>query len=284
MEFLRTLRLAPFIMCAAAVVLTACGGQVDPGGSTEPAGSSTASADDKADSSPHASDAVDGRTFLSTSVTGHQLVDGTQVRLSFRDGSLNANAGCNSMFGAYAVEQDTLRVSDLAGTQMGCDPELMAQDEWLAIFLTAGPELAVQADELRLTSGDTELVLTDREVADPDRPLQGTTWQLDSHRTSDTVAHSTGMEQATLLFDGNGRLQVQTGCNTGSATYEVSGDTLEIGALALTKMSCPQPAREIEQLIVAAIDQQTLHFTVEANRLSLEGDHEGIDLLAVATS
>src|SRR4026209_2965778 len=57
---------------------------------------------------------LDGRTFLSTDVTGTSLVPGSQVRLTFKDGSLSANGGCNSMTGDYTVAGDRLTSGQMA--------------------------------------------------------------------------------------------------------------------------------------------------------------------------
>src|SRR5688572_30738357 len=39
---------------------------------------------------------INGRQFISVDVSGHTLVPGTTIRLTFTDGSLGAQAGCNS--------------------------------------------------------------------------------------------------------------------------------------------------------------------------------------------
>src|SRR5687767_3548860 len=70
---------------------------------------------------------LDGRTFLSTGVTANgapfPLIANTRVRLEFVDGRLVASAGCNTLGGQYRVQDGLLNVSDLATTDMGCDPE-----------------------------------------------------------------------------------------------------------------------------------------------------------------
>ena len=40
-----------------------------------------------------------GTTFVSTSVDGYEPVEGTQIRLTFDDERMGANAGCNTMAG-----------------------------------------------------------------------------------------------------------------------------------------------------------------------------------------
>ena len=271
MELLRALRLTPVLVIGLALALSACGDQTAPGAGSETSEPSASTGEELA-----------GRTFVSTGVNGRELVDGSQVQLTFEASALSARAGCNTLFGDYAVEEQTLRVGAMGSTEMGCEQALMEQDQWLAGFLEAGPTVRIDGDELTLSAGEAELVLTDRVVADPDRPLEGTTWQLESHRSNDAVSNITGMDKASLRFDGEGRVQVRTGCNQGSATYEREGDTVVIGPVMLTRMACPEPAMEIEALVTSALDQQTLTVSVEADRLTLDGDDSGLGLVAVA--
>jgi heat shock protein HslJ len=130
-----------------------------------------------------------GRTFLSESVTQDgrplPLVVGTSIRLTFHDdGRLTASAGCNSMGGPVRTDGGRIAVADLATTEMGCDPERHAQDAWLAGFLTGRPAWRYEAPRLELRAGSTTVVLLDRAVADPDRPVEGTTWGLDGPSTA----------------------------------------------------------------------------------------------------
>lgn len=256
------------------LALPACAVQSGPPGIGVPPGGDNHSAGATGQSGTEGV-ALDGRTFISTGSTGHDLVEGSVVRMVFESGQLSVQAGCNNLFASYAVEQQTLRVTAMGSTQMGCEQDLMEQDQWLAGFLEGGPSAVVDGDELTLSDGATELVLTDRVVADPDRPLEGTTWQLESHRSDDALSHIAGMEKASLRFDGQGRLQVDTGCNRGSATYAVEGDTVVIGPVMLTRMACPEPAMEIETLLTQAIDEQTLTVSIEADLLTLEGTGGG---------
>lgn len=209
------------------------------------------------------------------------MVPDSSVSLSFEGSRVRASAGCNSIFGEYAVSQGSLQVAELGSTEMACTPELMDQDQWLIAFLQGGPSVVVSGDTLTLSDGDVELVLTDRVVADPDRPLEGTTWQLDTHYTADAASHWAGMERATLTL-AEGRARVATGCNTGSATYTLDGEQLTFGPLMLTRMACEEPAMELERLVVGILDGQRLTVSIEAGQLTLKGpDGTGLGLRAV---
>ena len=152
------------------LLLAACGS--DGGGTATPA------------SAGALTDAI-GRTYVSTGVAvdgkPHALVAGSQVRLTLQDDSVNADAGCNLMSGAFRLRGDRLEVDALAGTEMGCEPALMQQDQWLVGLLTSSPAIAASGDRLTLTAGQTVLSMVDERSVTHDRSLRGTLWVLDSH-------------------------------------------------------------------------------------------------------
>lgn len=219
-----------------------------------------------------------GRTFLSESVAGHDLVAGTQLRVDFREDEVSVTAGCNSLFGNLRIEGDRLFVEDMGGTEMGCDPERHDQDVWITELLGSGPSFELDGDRLRLTAGDVVVTLLDREVADPDRPLDGTTWVLDGLIEGDAVSSVPVAAETTLVFDG-GRVAVRS-CNQGSAPVSVEGDELEIGALAMTRMACEDDRMDVESHVTAVLDGR-ITYAIEATRLTLtHPDGKGLVLRA----
>ena len=62
----------------------------------------------------------------------------------FTKDSLSANAGCNTMFGAAAIDGTKLVAKQLASTQKRVpEQQLAAQDIWLAAFLGSRPTIQV---------------------------------------------------------------------------------------------------------------------------------------------
>lgn len=225
---------------------------------------------------------LDGREFLSSSVTEDgapmALVPGTQVRLAFDDGSLGASAGCNSIGGDYRVEDGVLIFEGGSMTEMGCDPERHAQDDWLVAFLASRPSVALDGPELLLTSGGTAVALTDREVAEPDLPLTGTTWTVDTIITGDAASSVPGDAVATLTFTDGGRVEVNTGCNTGSGSYEASQGELRFTDVALTRMACAGPAGTLEAAVLPILGAEVVDYTIDAARLTLQAGDDGLGL------
>ena len=104
------------------------------------------------------------------------LVDGTEVSLTFEDGNLSVQAGCNTMNGGYTTTDGRFEVSTLAQTQMACQDERQSQDQRLAAFLEAGPTVTLDIDELTLASDDITMVAVEsdravRVAAGVSRPL-----------------------------------------------------------------------------------------------------------------
>ena len=146
---------------------------------------------------------LDG-TYGTTTVTGHDLVPGSAVELTFDDGALTAQAGCNTLGGSYRVTGDTLRVAgDMQSTLMACPPGYAEQDQWLTEFLTSGPTISLDGTTLTLTSGGVTMVLSAAPTGAA--ALEGTKWTLDTINEGSTAsALPAGVETPTLEFDAAG--------------------------------------------------------------------------------
>jgi heat shock protein HslJ len=226
---------------------------------------------------------LDGRTFLSTRVTDkgadRPLVPGTSIRLTFnKDGQLGVTAGCNHMGGTYRIDGGTLRFEGGAMTEMGCDQARHDQDDWVFGFLGSRPTVALAGNDLTLTAGEVVIRLLDREIADPDLPLVGPAWTVDSIVAGDAVSSIPDGVVATLTFDGEGRVAVQTGCNQGGGSYAVDGDRIRFAEIVLTKMACDGPRGDMEAAVLAVLHAEDLTYAIEAGSLTLQADAQGLVL------
>jgi heat shock protein HslJ len=217
-------------------------------------------------------------TYVSASVSGHQLVAGSKVRLVY-DGNLSANAGCNTMSGPAAVSHGTLVVGQLATTEMACNSDLMAQDQWLAGFLD-GAAFSYGPDAT-LTLRHDGIVLTLVSQLATSLPLEGTTWTLDGIVQADTVASVPRGVTATLVFQ-DGRVDASTGCNTGRGTAIVANGRISFGPVTLTKMACTTWAGAVETQMVKVLagDQP---YTIDGDSLTVGGG-TGLGLQLVGPS
>jgi heat shock protein HslJ len=225
---------------------------------------------------------LDGRTFLSTSVTDggkdHQLVAQTRIRISFKDGHISLSAGCNTMGGTYKVVNGLLNVGDLATTDMACDQDRMAQDEWLAGLVTAGPTVRLDGNDLRLKSGATVIKLLDREVAEPDQPLVGPTWTVISVISGDAVSSVPDGVVATLQFTADGKVLINTGCNGAGGTYIVRDGTLVFSDIVTELKLCQDQRNQIEAAVLGVVRAGEVSFTIDAKLLTLTNGDKGLQL------
>ena len=225
---------------------------------------------------------LDGTEWLSTAVTedgaDRPLVDGTRVRLSFTDGELAASAGCNTMGGAYRIEEGLLVVEGGGMTEMGCDDERHAQDDWLFGFLGSRPAVAQEGDKLTLTSGETVIALQDREVAEPDLPLIGTTWTVDTILSGDAATSVPEDIVATLVFQQNGAVEIATGCSPGEGTYEVADGSLRIRDIETIETDCEDAARQLESAVLPMLGADEIDYVIDAGSLTLVAGDQGLVL------
>lgn len=180
-----------------------------------------------------ATDSPAGREFVATTVTGHELVDGTTLSIAFGDdGRLRAGAGCNTLGGTWTLTDGRLQVGPLETTEMGCPGDLDAQDEWLADLLAAEPTASLDGDTLTLATDTSTVELLDRDVAVPDLPLEGTRWEVDTLVDGDSASSSATQAQATppawLRLDGDGGLEGFDGCLPIEGTAIVTGQGVDL--------------------------------------------------------
>ena len=208
------------------------------------------------------------------------LVPGTKLRLSFSATGIGASAGCNHMSGTYRIDGGRLIVGDLATTEMGCEPDLMAQDQWLSQLLGGGPTIRLVANDLVLEGGSVSITFVDREVAEPDAKLVGPTWTVESIITGDAVSSVPAEPVATLVFKDGGTLEVNAGCNRGSGTWKAVGGGIEVGPLMLTKMACQGDGANLESAVLGVLEAGTISAQIDSTLMTLQAGNRGLMLRA----
>jgi heat shock protein HslJ len=225
-----------------------------------------------------------GRSFLSVTVTdggaARPLAVGTRVRLDFRATDLGASAGCNSMGGTYKLENGRLSFEGGGMTDMACDPDRMTQDTWLVQLLESKPAVRLNGDELILESGSIVVRLLDRRVVEPDVALSGHAWTVVSIVDGDAVSSVPAGATATLTFNGDGTLDVNDGCNQGSARWIAAAGGIEVSDLVLTKKACDGPGGQLESAVVSVLRAGTIAAAIDADVLTLKAGGKGLQLRA----
>lgn len=130
-----------------------------------------------------------GRVFTGT----HLVLDGKSRPLNPADGitlgfnrneaRMGAFNGCSDFNSAYQISNGRLlsvgeASSSGVGTEKCSDKENVALGERLDDFYFTGPTIQISDSSITLRGSGVELTLNDRELADPDLPLQGTRWEM----------------------------------------------------------------------------------------------------------
>ncbi|GIJ50273.1 META domain-containing protein [Virgisporangium aliadipatigenens] len=218
----------------------------------------------------------EGRTFLSTGVTdGGQpkpLAANTRIRMSFTADEVKANAGCNHLSGPVSLDGDKLVVGELGSTAIGCPPGLSEQDQWFAGVLSGRPGWKLDGDTLTLTAGAVTVTFVDQRVAEPDRPLLGTRWTVDTVFSGGVA--SSGQGSAGLVF-ADGRVTGSTPCGVFEGSYTREGDRLRFADL----MHTPCHDQLHASVVGTLADEATV--SVKGDRLTLTTvDGRGLGLHA----
>jgi heat shock protein HslJ len=221
---------------------------------------------------------LEDRHFVLDSADGFEPVAGTMVHLVFDGSQVSISGGCNGQAGEFEVRSGRLVVGGLSSTLIVCVPALSEQDDWLATFLTSRPRLELRGAELTLIGADATLTFLDREQADPDRPLTGRLWSVDSFIEGDAVSRGPLTAAPSVQFEENGQVRVDTTCNTGGGQYSVRGDRLTLTGMAYTEEGCA--AASLEAKVQAVLRDGTLSFEIEASRLTLMHGNVGLSARA----
>ena len=91
--------------------------------------------------------------WILDNLSGKPVVGRQPPTLSLsKDGRVGGNSGCNTYFAGTTLKDTSLSFGAIAGTQMACSPELMAQEQ--AFLGTLAKTTAFALDGMRLTLVD----------------------------------------------------------------------------------------------------------------------------------
>lgn len=96
-------------------------------------------------------------------------------------------------------------------------------------------------------------------------PLDGTSWQLMAYRKTSPIPGTV----ITAAFE-DGQVTGSAGCNSYFGSYEVKGDTITVGPIAITEMYCAEPEGVMDQeatITAYLADAQT--FTLSEDQLMI---------------
>ncbi|WP_163509270.1 META domain-containing protein [Fodinicola acaciae] len=221
-------------------------------------------------------DQLVGRTFVSTKVTENgkakELAPGTTVSFQFTDdGRLNVRGGCNGLSGKVDAAGGHLTVDNPTSTLMACtQPGLDAQEKWLARLISQKPAWQLTGDALVVSTSTTRIEMADRRQADPDKPLAGPRWTVDTI-ISGTVASSTPAARKAFLSFKDGKVSGNSGCNGFGGEAKIDGRTIHFGNGPIhTEIACSDDIMKVERGVFAVL-RGDVTYKIESDKLTLTG-------------
>ncbi len=211
-----------------------------------------------------------GRTFVSESVIGRNLVPGTEIRLGFGPAGCTATAGCSSISGVCRFDDNVLVVAAMSMSAIGCDAQHQEQDNWLATFLLARPTTDVAEPRITLSKDGTTLTLLDREIASPDRPLVGTQWNGSGIDTGSGLTASVDSARLSVAFASDGQVQTFSGCQRASGTAVARNGMISFGALTYDNGICPDSDLEPQSAsFLFVLNGMDVTYAIEERQLKI---------------
>ncbi|MGX1807076.1 META domain-containing protein [Nocardia sp. NPDC055321] len=220
-----------------------------------------------------------GKAYVSTEVTGTPIPGGGPLTLTFADNRVTATVGCNTASGPVTIDGHTLTVGEMATTLMGCPGDIAGADEWMDGLLRSGPDWTLDGPDLTLTGNGLTVKLLDRKVAQPDRPLAGTTWVVTALLRPEAEVRSVALDEArpTLTIAPDGAVSGSAGCNRMVGKAAVAGDEVSFEGIGTTKMMCDAAIMEVEQQVLEALNGKTTA-TIDSDTLTLRNTANGTGL------
>jgi len=193
-----------------------------------------------------------------------QIVDGFRITLEIQGPQVGGTSACNQYFGRIAASGNALRISELGGTEMACEPRVMAAESAYWAALGAVTSWARNGDSLTLAGPNAALTYKLLEPV-PDAAMVDTIWVLDTLMSGD--AASSVEARATLVLRSDGTFAGSTGCRDFTGLYQVQGDQVISIDLAVVG-ECPAELASLDSHVVTVLEGE---FTVEVvgNRLTL---------------
>jgi len=106
-------------------------------------------------------DPLQGTSWTLKSYSGKDLIPGSEMSATFKDGNISGTASCNRYFASYQTKGETLIIEGLGWTEMAClDPEgIMAQESEIMRMLGAAVSYTIQGERLVIQDAEGEQLI-----------------------------------------------------------------------------------------------------------------------------
>jgi heat shock protein HslJ len=192
---------------------------------------------------------------------------GTTITAVFSaDGTLSGSSGCNQYNATYTLQGDQITLGPVAGTQMACATGMDTEQSYLQALGTA-QQMSITGPKLALTYNQGAGVLN---YTSATLSLEYTLWTLALLNGQPVTTESS----ITALFTpadaaDTGTISGNSGCNSYTSGYTLSGSNLTVQPAVSTMMACAT-GMDVEQTYLQLLQGST-SYQISANTLVLSG-------------
>jgi heat shock protein HslJ len=197
------------------------------------------------------------------------LPPGIGATLVLEDGEATGRSFCNHYMATYASDGQALTFDGIGGTEMGCEPDVMAAESAYLRALGAVRHARVDGEGLVLSGDGVELRFVPVAPV-PDSPLEGTRWVLDTLIAGETASTTLG-EPAVLQLGPDRTVTASTGCRSVTGRWLLEDDALVIDDLLAGAEPCTQDVATQDEHVFAVLGSGP-RVEIEEDRLTLTGD------------
>lgn len=201
---------------------------------------------------------------------------GTQITALFdTTGKVAGSAGCNQYSASYQATLNGLSIGAPATTKMACSEPagIMTQETVYLMTIQGASGYSISGNTLTVTDSGGKAILTYSTVPPYQMtaaPMTGTMWYLNS------LVDKTGQiwgpvptNPISLQFTNEGNVTGNSGCNSYSGTYTMSGNSITISGFAVTMMYCGEPGvMTLEQTYLTVLPMMKV-YKISGNQLTL---------------
>jgi heat shock protein HslJ len=198
---------------------------------------------------------------------------GHAATLRLADGEASGTSFCNHYSATYSLDGDAVVFEGLGGTEMGCEPDVMAAESAYLTALAAVDTVAIEDGGLALRGDGVELRFTPVAPV-PDSPLEGTRWVLETVVEGETASSTVG-EPALLELRPDGAYSASTGCRSLAGTWRLAEDSLVFDVHPYDTVGCPAPVDRQDRHVLDLLGGRPT-VAVTEDRLTLTGDGRGL--------
>lgn len=232
--------------------------------------------DEPVDEQPVGVFSIEDMTWLLTAQTvDGEMVDVPErlnVSLRMEGGDAGGNGGCNSYFTSYEMDGFDVTFGPIGSTMMACVAPIMDVEQ--AFFANLGQVVAYQSGGIQMALLDTDgNFLLEFDLA-PEATVVGSWVAQGINNGKGGVETNEFTSSVTAVFEADGTLSGNDGCNNYFTSYEVDGDSITIAPeIASTRMACAEPALgELSQQYYAALVAATTWSADGSGSLELRDD------------